>query len=219
MKIEHRLRGPSPTLTSGGGSSPIFLTDGQRDSVPGVATPAMLRAEARRLLAELSLCASASAGGIRPATSHSRPSSAPPRHVDDVVGHYAQRFRAAPTRDALERELQDARHELALLKARPDADVKTETLTELEVRIVEHGEGFDVLAVSIATRASETIVRRARLRAGRDATWGHPLPDELVNGAPMRFAQGLVAAGYPVRVAATLANVPKSTLFDHLRAS
>lgn len=60
-------------------------------------------------------------------------------------------------------------------------------------------------------------MRRARTKAGRTAERGRRLPDEVVNGARLRFGLGLIDAGYPLHVAAQLSGIPRSTLHDHLR--
>lgn len=152
-------------------------------------------------------------------TSHSRPASSAPRHVEDVVGYYRQRLEAAGRNVVeLEHVVDDARRELSVLKARPDADVRTESLTELYARIVEHGEGVCVLDVAVAVRSSESIVRKARLLAGRDGETGRRLPSEVVNGRPLTFACGLVDAGYSLRAASALSGIPRSTIFEHVAA-
>jgi hypothetical protein len=183
-----------------------------------VATLDELRAAARQALLELSLCAAAPAQLLTSTTTSSRPSSAPPRRTDDVVGHYRERFAAATTADELEHELEHAKRELALLKARPDGDVRTETFVELAARIVAHGETLPALDVAVAVRSSEALVRRARLLAGRDAETGRQLPLDVVNGRPLTFACGLVDAGYSVRAASVLSGVARSTLHDAVAA-
>ncbi len=175
-----------------------------------------LQRAARQALAELSLCASAPAGAILTRTSRSRPESQRPRRVDDIVGWFRERFAAASGASELALVLDDARHELALLKARPDANVRTETLVELEARVIERGEGFAALDCAVGARTSEAIVRRARLKAGRDAEWGRRLPAEIVNGRPLTFGLGLVDAGFSIRAASARSGVARSTLFEHL---
>ncbi len=188
-----------------------------RGSVPGVSTLAEVEAHARQTLLELSLCATAAAAGLLPERRIRRTSTAP-RDVGDPVSHWRARFREATTVVALERELEQARDELARLRRRPLAELAVETLEELERRAIDVGDGFDAQSVAVALRTSESIVRRARLRAGRDAETGRRLAPERANGTPMVFGLELVAAGYPIRVASALAGVAKSTLHEHLRA-
>ena len=166
------------------------------------------------------LCSSVPGRAFIGAVHTGRPSSMRPTSFDDPAARYLDQVEhAGDDVRQLRALLRGADDELASLLRRPLTEIKVETLEELEARIVDVGEGFEAIEVAIALHTSEAIVRRARMKAARDAERGRRLPDAVVNGAPLRFALGLIDAGYPLRVAAELSRIPKSTLFDHVRRS
>jgi hypothetical protein len=177
-----------------------------------------LRVKLELVLRRLRLC-SAVGGRAFVGTVHSgRPGSSRPPPVDDPAGRYAlEAERAGDDASQLRAILRHADADLTELLRRPLVEIKSETREELETRIVDVGSGFEAIEVAVALHTSEAIVRRARLKAGRDAERGRRLPDDVVNGQPLRFGLALLEAGYPLRVAAELSGVAKSTLHDHLQ--
>ena len=143
-----------------------------------------------------------------------------PTSFDDPASHYLDQVEhAGDDVRQLRALLRGADDELAELLRRPLAPTTTATLADLRVAIVDRGEGFEPLDVAIALRTSEALVRQARLLAGRDAERGRPLPAEVINGAPMKFGLGLIAAGFSLRAASSLSGVPRSTLHEHVARS
>jgi hypothetical protein len=136
--------------------------------------------------------------------------------------HPAQRFVSrldeAMSVVELERLVEQLRGEFDHVQRRQLVALRVETRAELEARIVECGEGVEVLDVAIAMRTSEAIVRRAaRLHAGRDAERRRCL---ALDGVPQasRSASPLIArGGLGVRVASAVSRVPRSTLHDAAR--
>jgi hypothetical protein len=177
-----------------------------------------LRVRLCRTCARLALCSTTPSTGAFIGTVRSgRPGSVAPNGQSSPAEYYAAEAEGVGDDViALRTLLRHADHELAHILRRPLAEMKTETLEELEARIVDRGEDFEPMQVAVAMHTSEAIVRRARMKAGRDAERGRRLPDAVVNGAPLRFGLGLVEAGYPLRVAAELSGIAKSTLHAHV---
>jgi hypothetical protein len=107
-----------------------------------------------------------------------------------------------------------ARDELAAIQRRRFPTTAVRDGDDLRERIVADGEGLPPLDVAVALRTSETIVRRARLAAGRDAERGRRVNG---NGNGVAWALELVGNGMSVRAAAAASGVPRSTIGDHAR--
>jgi len=118
------------------------------------------------------------------------------------------------------REAADAAEARALLEAATDAleaivrrrfvVEATETLEELCARIVADGRGFSAEDCAIAMRCTPTLVRRARLEAGRHPDTGGGLPQKVADA--MAWARELSDAGLSLRQIEAIAGVPKSSL-------
>lgn len=160
-----------------------------------------LRARLELLLRRLQLCSAVPARGLIGGVAHGRPDSMPPSGGPSPAEHYAQEAeRVGDDVPALVTLLRRADAELTHLLRRDLAPMPSLTLADLRATIVDRGEGFTVDEVAIAMRCSATMVRKARLLAGRDAERGRPLPLEQVNGKPMAFGirahlGGLLCAG------------------------
>ena len=177
-----------------------------------------LRSRLERTLRRMALSSTVPARLLVPAVSRAKPGSAPPQGERSRAEQYALDVElAGDDVRQLRALLRHADDELAGLLRRPLTEIRVETLEELEARVVDVGEGFEAIEVAIALHTSEAIVRRARMKAARDAERGRRLPDAVVNGAPLRFGLGLIDAGYPLRVAAELSGIAKSTLHDYVR--
>lgn len=112
--------------------------------------------------------------------------------------------------------LAQARAELDAWLRRPFAPDTTETWEELAARIVADGWSVPASDCAIAMRCTTTMVRRARLAAGRTPDYGYPLPE----GDPDRvaWARALNDAGVSFRQVQAMTGVPKSTLHRLVRA-
>jgi hypothetical protein len=76
--------------------------------------------------------------------------------------------------------LRRARDELDHLRRRSlTSQLHVETATDLRALVVDRGQGFTPLEVSVALRCTPTFVRKARVAAGVDAERGRPV---RVNG-------------------------------------
>ena len=126
---------------------------------------------------------------------------------------WGARFDAA-TDDDLPDLVVQARAELDAWLRRPLTPDTTETLDELFARIVSDGFGVSATECAIAMRCTPTMVRRARLAAGRSPDTGYPLPE----GDPdrMTWARALANAGLSLRQIEALTGIAKSTLNDRL---
>jgi hypothetical protein len=107
--------------------------------------------------------------------------------------------------------MERARQELEDWKRRPLVPIRTETLEELKVRIVEC-DGWETRDVALAMRCTESLVRIARVEADRDPKWGRkleaPLPEE-----PRERARVLVGLGFTYRQVEALCGVPITTIW------
>jgi hypothetical protein len=83
-----------------------------------------------------------------------------------------------------------------------------ESAEDLAERIVRDGAGWEVGDVVQAMRCTATMVRRARLAAGRDPETGYTPPD----ADPMSVALELRAGGRSLRTIAALTGIPRETL-------
>lgn len=171
----------------------------------------MLRSrEQRQVLLELELLSVTRARAFVPVVTTSPPSSAPPTGDESPAAYWRRRLDEAGT-EAEAQELVDlARQELQHLRRRAFAPIAFDDAADLSARVIEDGEGCDPLFVSIALRCTPTFVRRARVRAGRDAERG--LKVRLADLDP----RALVDAGLSIRQAAVVSGVPRSTLSDRL---
>ena len=196
---------------------PSLRAQPRRRSVPLVVTPAEARARARNVLLRLALTSETRARAVLSATSHAQPTSAPPTGVARPLAEVlALELEAAGDDvEGMGRVAERAREALEVILRRPLAEVRGETLEDLEAAVVDRGEGWDARSVAISLRTSERLVRRIRLARGLDE-YGRRLE---LNGNGSRVEQGaeLVAAGFSIRGAALVAGVPKSTLADGLR--
>lgn len=112
----------------------------------------------------------------------------------------------------------EARAELDTWKRRPAMPrVEVESLDDLKARIV-HCEGWEARDVAIAMRCTESLVRVARVEAGRDADFGRepaqPLPVE-----PRARALALVDLGMSYRQAEAICGVSIATISRKRRAA
>jgi len=110
--------------------------------------------------------------------------------------------------------LGEAQAELDAWIRRPLAPDTAETLEDLYARIVEDGWGVTASECARAMRCTPTLVRRARLAAGRHPENGYHLPGAGTD--VYVWACSLDAAGLTVRQIALVTGLPKSTLHDHL---
>lgn len=97
---------------------------------------------------------------------------------------------------------------------RPLAHDTTETMEELNARIVADGWGIDAVDCSVAMRCTVTMVRRARLAEMRHPDTGLTLPH--VDRDPLGWANALDAVGLTLRQIEAITGIPKSTLHDRL---
>jgi hypothetical protein len=153
-----------------------------------------------------------------PVVSGSTPSSRPPTGDAHPIAEQlaVELERAGDDVAAIERVLRRARDELSVIVRRPLAQLHADSADDLRELVVERGEGFTALDVSVALRVTPTFVRRARLAEGRDPEHGRRVS---VNGNGTASVRGLelVANGYSVRAAALVVGLPRSTLGDHVR--
>jgi hypothetical protein len=137
----------------------------------------------------------------------------PPGEDQPMHEIWARRFaKAAP--DELRDLVTEAEAELDAWVRRPLVPDTVETLEELCARIVDDGWGVTAAECARAMLTTPTLVRNARLAAGRHPESGYHLP------APSRdawaWAEMLDRVGLNVRQIATLTGLPKSTLHDRL---
>jgi hypothetical protein len=182
-----------------------------------VASVDQLEAQARRLLLEYSLTSVIRAGTPSPG-GHRRPDSMEPTgmstHPAELWAVEVQRVR--DQHGDLEPVVQALAHELEQVQRRALPDVMhPETGDDLAGLVLERGEGFTPLELSVALRCTSSMVRRWRLAAGCDPERGHPIT--LTNGNGRPDGVQLVAAGYSIRAAAMLSATPSSTLHDRVR--
>jgi hypothetical protein len=171
------------------------------------------------VLLELELTSVMRARAYAPVVSGTHTSSRPPTGGVSPADHWRQRFEQAVDGE-LDMLVRLAREELDAIRRRPLANISTETFDDLAALIVERGEGFPAADVAIAMRCTATMVRRARLAAGRDAERGRliQVPRHLhLNGNGVAWALELVSSGVSIRAAALVVGMPKSTLADHVR--
>ena len=118
--------------------------------------------------------------------------------------------------ETLRAYVQQAAAELDAALRRRLVPEATETLDELCARIVADGWGIAADECAVAMRCTPTLVRRARLSAGRHPETGGSLPE--ANGDPKAWARELDAAGLSLRQIEAITGVPRSTLHRHISA-
>jgi hypothetical protein len=182
-----------------------------------------LQAEARRLLVAFALTSTKRACSLVDVVARNRPDSAAP---DGERAHPAEAWAVelerlvgagAPVRAAeLERFVGRLRAELDRVRRRPLAEVhvEAETLEDLAELIIDRGADINPKTVAISLRCTPTMVRRARLAAGRDPERGRLVE---VNGNGAGLGLELVGAGLSTRAASALSGVARSTLHDQAR--
>ena len=178
-----------------------------------------LRAEARQTLVRLALTSSTPARLLVPVVSRSSLGSRPPTgDATPSVEWLAVELEAAGEDvEAIRRVLGYARAELAVIVRRDLAPtLYADTAADLAELIVERGESYSPLELSVALRCTPTMVRRARLAAGRDAERGRPVQ---LNGNGKALGLELLAAGLSVRAASLISGTARSTLHDRARAA
>ncbi len=177
---------------------------------------AELHAQARQVALELALTAAPSAGGVVGVVHSGKPSSVRPPPIDDPVERFTSELdRAHDDVEAVGRALRRARGELDHLRRRSlSSQLHVETATDLRALVVDRGQGFTPLEVSVALRCTPTFVRRARVAAGVEPERGRAV---RVNGGGVELGVELIAAGMSVRAASAVVGVPRSTLNDRAR--
>lgn len=101
----------------------------------------------------------------------------------------------------------EAVDELSAWKRRPDAPPQGETLAQMQSRIIDEGEGWEVRDVALVFRCTPTLVRRTRIERERNPDTGR------IEGS-LQHAKDLLARGLSLRQVAVLTGIPKSTLHD-----
>lgn len=171
------------------------------------------RREARNLLVRMSLL---SYGGVS-AMGYVRggePAGIGPTGEGMPMHHeWGALFDAAADAD-LPALITQARAELDAWIRRPFAPDTTETWEELAARIVSDGWGVSARDCALAMRCTPTMVRRARLAAGRSPEYGYPLPED--GGDRLTWARALNAAGLSLGQIQGLTGIPKTTLHRRL---
>lgn len=122
---------------------------------------------------------------------------------------------APPDTEVRQALLAEAEAELEAYVRRQLAPDTVETLDELCDRVVADGWGITADECSRAMRCTPTLVRRARLDAGRHPETGYHLPARSPDA--LTWARALDGVGLSVRQIEELTGIPKSTLHDRLR--
>jgi hypothetical protein len=169
----------------------------------------VVRNRERQVLAELELTSTARAHAFAPVVTGSSPSSSTPSGDDSPAAYWRARFAAASSVDELDKLVQLARDELALIRRRAFPALAYATADELAERVVSEGEGVEPSVVALALRCTPTFVRRARVARGREPEHGRVVVVALEPRA-------LVDAGMSLRQVAVVLGVPRSTLHERL---
>jgi hypothetical protein len=144
-------------------------------------------------------------GGRRSAESPGAPNGeAHPLHE-----RWREIFMDAPA-DAIGELVQRAEAELDAALRRRFVVETTETFEELCARIVADGWGIDADECARAMRCNVSLVRRARLDAGRHPETGGALPEPRADR--VAWARELDAAGLSLRQIESITGLPKSTV-------
>jgi hypothetical protein len=181
-----------------------------------LSTVADMDAAVRTILARMELLSYGSVsrmGGRRSAESPGAPSGeAHPLHE-----RFARLFAEAVDAEAMRTVLQLAEAELDAARRRRFVIETAETLDDLCARIVADGWGIEAEECARAMRTSASIVRRARLDAGRHPDTGGALPEK--RGDAITWARDLDAAGLSIRQIASVVGMPQTTLYRALIAA
>ena len=144
-------------------------------------------------------------------TTSSAPDSAPPTGDVSPAEHWRDAFNAAAPDERL-RVFAGARDELERIKRRRFPLMPIHDGDDLRERIVRDGEGLEPREVATPLRCTPTLVRRARLVAGREPERGKLIALIVWD------TSSLLAAGLSLRQVAACSGVPRSTLHDRRRA-
>jgi hypothetical protein len=174
----------------------------------------VLNADAEAVLIRMALISYGAVQSYRTRTQGGEGDGKPSGEAMPLHDTWALIFDGARDEDHMAELVVAARAELDGWIRRPMAPGTTETLEELSGRIVADGWGISADECSRAMRCTTTLVRRARLGAGRHPENGYSLPSRSRN--PMTWAFKLDAAGLSLRQIEALTGVPKSTLHDRL---
>jgi hypothetical protein len=151
-------------------------------------------------------------GGRRGAESPGAPAGeAHPLHDE-----WRERFASAPDDETLRAYVQQAEAALDAALRRRFVPEATETLDELCARIVGDGWGIDADECARAMRCTPSLVRRARLDAGRHPDTGAALPEARPDR--IAWARELDAAGLSIRQIAAMVDMPQTSLYRALIA-
>jgi hypothetical protein len=153
----------------------------------------------------------------KPPTGESRP---PHEHwarrwekavYDDLEEEHRE---SAPITRHRRRVIEKAQADLDSYRKRAEGQVVGETESELEARIIKDGEGEPVDRVALAMRCTPTLVRKARLKAGRSVVTGKAPRDTVIDAPTDQHdrARALAEDGHTERQIAWLTGLPKTTL-------
>lgn len=192
-----------------GSELPKGQSDSNRDGTV-IGVPPTLLAEARPVLLGLALASSAPTAklGVRAAPAGGASSGRPAGPRTPPAERWAALIAGALTVSEGRRHLSAARAELQSIRRRPLALASTDTLADMEARIVSEGVGMSALEVAVTCRCTTSMVRRARIQADCDPERGHP----LTATTPEVAAVMLRASGLSLRATAQLTGIPRSTL-------
>jgi hypothetical protein len=177
---------------------------------------AAVLAQARPVLARLELVQHGGTMNLSPTKgSHNADSALVPQgEANPPHLVHRERILEAPTPEAANAALDDARDELRHATRRTLVVVREETLADLKARIIDEGAGWTPREVSIAMRCTERLVRVARTEANRHPETGYGLPPEGVD--VWAWARELRAQGLSLRQVALVTGLARSTLHDRL---
>lgn len=174
-----------------------------------------IRAQAETLLVRMALVSYGATMNYQTYTSHVAARDNPPcGEAIPMHDRWHMAFEKAHDDDHLRDLVAAGQRELDGWLRRPFASDATESLEDLCARIVGDGWGISADECARAMRCTSTLVRRARLGAGRHPESGYHLPGPSKDR--MLWALQLDAAGLTLRQIETVTGVPKSTLHDRL---
>lgn len=180
-----------------------------------IETVAAILDEARPVLLRMTLLSYGKVAALQRSRGGEPSTVFPSGESEPLAESYAAAFAQAQTVDQARALLDEARAELSTWLRRPLAPDTTETLDELMARIVQDGWALTPDDCARAMRCLPSLVRRARIAAGRHPETGQHLPTVLLDR--MAWARVLDSAGLSLRQIEVLTGVPKSTL--HYRLS
>jgi lambda repressor-like predicted transcriptional regulator len=169
---------------------------------------------AEAILIRMALVSYGAVAGYRTKTSGGDRPGPPLGEAKPMHDVWAERFQSAQSHDELSVLVEAAQAELDAWIRRPFAPDTTDTLEDLCARIVGDGWGVSADECARAMRCTPTLVRRARLAAGRHPDSGYTLPER--DRDTLLWARALDRVGLSLRQIEALTGVPKSTLHDHL---